>query len=514
MKNKRRKWILHVIAFVLIVAMLIPMTAPVSVQAADLYLAYQTDENRTAVTKLKTSQREKYRVSKMYLEEGQKVDLCFINAVLWENAQWKSSNPEVATVNNAGVITAVSAGVTEITLTYSRKYTGTEISASAMAYVGEENWDIRFLPIYAEEKEGYYEVEAGESIDFIFAGISEMDNPDLYSMSLTSSDEDVATVSRVSGLTVTTTKPGFVTVTLDIKNKVTGNIIHKKVMVKSLPVTIQEMPLTIQEKMDYLLKQLGVEPGKEVFFTVNQKACTEHVLTGDNKKNSCENCRTTNIVKQTWFKNIFGEVKVKYFPWHVKNPAGEKSYTGGSCFGFTCFAQWYLYADAIDETVTANVIGPVKFTKKNMENYVQPGDVLRISNLGHSLLVYSVEEDHLKVIDSNWTSGGTLPHCLVQLRMLKYDALFMKEDQVYIHRVTDSDVAGVYLGKTPGNTPDGPETSGPTNPETSGLTDPGEVKLGMLDLSATSWSTYNVGTNVEMGADKAYPIRHGSIFKI
>ena len=47
MKNKRRKWVQHVIAFVLVLAMLMPMAAPVSVQAAenDLYLAYAFKKN-------------------------------------------------------------------------------------------------------------------------------------------------------------------------------------------------------------------------------------------------------------------------------------------------------------------------------------------------------------------------------------------------------------------------------------------------------------------------------------
>jgi len=37
---------------------------------------------------------------------------------------------------------------------------------------------------------------------------------------------------------------------------------------------------------------------------------------------------------------------------------------------------------------------------------------------------------------------------------------------------------------------------------------------GTLDLSATSWSAYNVGTNVDMYAEKAYTIRHGAKLKI
>jgi maltodextrin utilization protein YvdJ len=55
MKKKRRKWLQHVIVFVLMFAMLMPMAAPISVQAAenDLYLAYQNTEIGKPVVQLK-----------------------------------------------------------------------------------------------------------------------------------------------------------------------------------------------------------------------------------------------------------------------------------------------------------------------------------------------------------------------------------------------------------------------------------------------------------------------------
>jgi len=494
MKSKKRSWIQHAIVFVLIIGMLLSMTSSVNVQAADLYLAYQTDENGTAVTKLKTAQREKYRVTKLYLEEGQNVDLCFINAVLWEKSQWYSSNPEVATVNSAGVITAVSAGVAEITLTYSRKITGTKISASAIVYVGEDNWDVQFLSLDAEEKDGYYEVKAGENIEFIFTGISKMDNPDIYSMSLESSDEEIGSVSL---LTLTTKKPGIVTVTLNIKNKVTGNIIHKKTRVKSW--------LTVQEKMDYMLEQLGVEKnGKDVFFTVNQKKCTAHT----DENNGCSNCSITEITQRSkdgWFNDIFGEVDVNCFPHHVWGDkySGETDYRGKSCFGFTCFAQWYLYADYIDEKITATWGKPVPFTKANMKNLVKPGDVLRVN--GHSVLVYSVEENYVMVIDSNWRKTGQ-SHCVVQMHELYYTHEKYAGYLTYIQRVTESDMAGAYGGKTTGITLSKPEVSEPSETTT--------LKYGILDLSSKGWTEYNVGLDKDMYADKAYTIRNGATFEI
>lgn len=391
-------------------------------QAADLYLAYQEDENGTAVTKLKTSQREQYRVTKLYLDTEQKVDLCFINAYLWKDARWTSSNPEVATVDNAGVITAKSSGVAEITLTYTRKVIGTKISASATVYVGEENWDIWFGSTGTEEKDGYYNVKKGESIDFIFSGINKMDNPDIYSMYLESSNKDIATISV---LTATIKKTGTATVTLNIKNKVTGNIIQKSVKVKCWGV---------QEKLDYLLERLGAVDGNIAYFTKNQKSCTNSFVYGHGQ--DCNNCLNSNVVKEKWFKDIFGYVNAGNFPSHTITRTGERNHLGYSCFGFACFAQWYLYADNYSENIKGREVKSVKFNKDNMLSYVQPGDVVRVN--GHSVVVYSVEADGLCVVDCNWNTSQTgekLKNCVVQKHCLEYSNSRYAGQMAYINRV-------------------------------------------------------------------------------
>jgi len=146
MKSKRMKWMQHMIVFVLVIAMLLPMSSPVSVQAAekDLYLAYQNTEYGESVVTLETPwEREDYKVTELFLRKGDKADLCFINASKWKEPKWTSSNSKVASVDSSGVITAVSDGVAEITLTYTKKgLLGKKVSASAMVYVGEGNWDI------------------------------------------------------------------------------------------------------------------------------------------------------------------------------------------------------------------------------------------------------------------------------------------------------------------------------------------------------------------------------------
>lgn len=191
-------------------------------------------------------------------------------------------------------------------------------------------------------------------------------------------------------------------------------------------------PDSVTGRMDSLLQKLGVQNGKKVYFTVNQKACEPSWESG----HGCDNCNMRDIAKTTWFKNLFGTVNVDNFPEHDVD-ASRHDHTGQSCFGFACFAQWYLYADSNTDKVTGERIAAVKFNKANMERYVQPGDVIRVN--GHSVLVYSIEKDGLMVIDCNWNSSGQL-NCLVQKHLLSYSNTRYADYMAYINRVKENGV--------------------------------------------------------------------------
>ncbi len=233
--------------------------------------------------------------------------------------------------------------------------------------------------------------------------------------------------------------------------------------------------LSVQEKMDQLYSLLGKK-----YFTVNQKACSTSRLSA----HGCDNCNMRDIADTTWFTKLFGTINVDNFPEHDVS-SSRRDHTGQSCFGFACFAQWYLYTDSNTDKVSAERIISVKFNKTNMEKYVQPGDVIRIN--GHSVLVYSIEKNGLMVIDCNWNSGGQL-NCLVQKHLLDYNNTNYAGYTAYINRVT-----GITEGKT-------------SSIEPLEL----EGNQGVLDLSATNWSAYNVGLDISMYADKAYTIYDGA----
>lgn len=247
---------------------------------------------------------------------------------------------------------------------------------------------------------------------------------------------------------------------------------------------------SVQQKMDNLCQLLGNK-----YCTVNQKAC----LTERESPHGCTNCNMRDITKTSWFTNLFGKVNVDNFPEHDVN-SSRRDNTGQSCFGFACFAQWYVYADSLTEKVESERVATVKFNKTNMQKYVQPGDVIRVN--GHSILVYSVEENGLMVIDSNWNMGGQL-NCIVQKHLIPYTNKYCAGYTAYINRVE-----GTVTEQKPSTTTPNPTVT--PNPNISSA----NKLYGTVDLSATTWSSYNVGLDKDMYADKAYNIKNNAKLEI
>ncbi len=182
-----------------------------------------------------------------------------------------------------------------------------------------------------------------------------------------------------------------------------------------------------------MLEKLGADDGT-AYFTVNRKACSSV----RKSSHGCTNCNVADIVQASWFKNLFGDVNVNYFPTHDVN-SSRRAYHGKSCFGFACFAQWYLFADSADEDVIGQRVATIKFNKANVQKYVLPGDVIRVN--GHSVVVYSVEEDGIVVVDSNWNTGNQL-NCVVQKHLIKYTSSYVSGYTAYVNRPTKASTLG------------------------------------------------------------------------
>ena len=184
---------------------------------------------------------------------------------------------------------------------------------------------------------------------------------------------------------------------------------------------LQNAP-SVQERLDDLVKKLD---GK--YFTVNQKACTSP---------STYNCGVMNIIKQSWLKDSFlggGSISTTQFP-KLTVSGSSKAQSGYSCFGFANFVLWHLYSDGIKDTVTAQTIATGKYSKDFLQENVKVGDALRImgTNGAHTVVVYSVDETGLTVLDSNFYLD-----CKVKKHLIKYNHASFLNRTVYVDRVVD-----------------------------------------------------------------------------
>ena len=241
MKNKIVKWMKYMIVFVLVIAMLLPMTAPVSVHAAEgLYLAYQNTETGKTVVNLKgASAKAVYKVTELNMSKGDCVDLCFINAsFLWYNAKWTSDNEKVATVNSAGVITAVGEGIAKITLTYDIRLSNKKESTSVTVYVGKDNWKLHIGTTASDIPESR-ELKVGRNLDLAFWGVSDWNSGKLFEIEWMTSDEKVLFVDKSTGV-ITALKPGTAKIAIRLFNKVSNITINDTIGVKVLPMAFSD----------------------------------------------------------------------------------------------------------------------------------------------------------------------------------------------------------------------------------------------------------------------------------
>ncbi|MBQ4556730.1 MAG: hypothetical protein IJA60_03675 [Clostridia bacterium] len=155
------------------------------------------------------------------------------------------------------------------------------------------------------------------------------------------------------------------------------------------------------------------------YFTVNQKTCTSSRV----DPHGCDNCSNSLIIQQKWFTDIFGTgLSVYQFPTHADYNWGvwNKGVHGGgkSCYGFTTFAQWYIFSNKITDDVEHEIIAQnITCNYDNMKKHARPGDAIRTSS-GHSMIFISCDKNDYRVLDCNgWLSD---PNCIVRSKTRSY----------------------------------------------------------------------------------------------
>lgn len=180
-------------------------------------------------------------------------------------------------------------------------------------------------------------------------------------------------------------------------------------MMRLLDKTEENKPVV--EKMDKLFELVGNK-----YFTTTQTACKDK----REGNHSCSKCLVSNVINASWFKEAFGTVNYANFPQQHYNETGTNN-NGWSCFGFTCFAQYYIFAENNTQKLTSEKVASGKFSKEFAKSNIQPGDVIRLEN-SHSALVYAVTEEGVVVIDSNADLNKL--NCLVEKHTIRYDGYY------------------------------------------------------------------------------------------
>lgn len=199
----------------------------------------------------------------------------------------------------------------------------------------------------------------------------------------------------------------------------------------------------LQARMDELVKRLlkankrahGNNSAQSAYFTTTGVALNKDIDT---------KCYNVNVISQKWFTDEFGFVNAKQFPAHLPGINSSDANTGYSCFGFACFAQWFMYKNSNTDWIVASQVEKGKYTEtfltgtnaKTGEANLQVGDIIRIyitkngKSYYHSMIFHSFTENGMKVLDCNLNSDNRV--CIEEVKF-KRDG--WNGNPVWIYRV-------------------------------------------------------------------------------
>ncbi len=221
------------LAFVMALAMVVSLAAPAAQSAfAATEFTYAEQESGKKVTSLS-------------MKVGETVDLKFIGVKDYKNytLEWVSSNPAVATVDKNGVITAVTDGVTEVTL----KVGDGTVYTSTPVRVGVGNVMNVVLGTSKDNTFAEYTLNLGETVDLNFYGVTDW-AAGKYACTWTSTNTEVATVDKMG--VVTPVAAGTTEVSVAIVDKATGVALNVAPVVVTVPDAMANLSYTVAQVSD------------------------------------------------------------------------------------------------------------------------------------------------------------------------------------------------------------------------------------------------------------------------
>ncbi len=147
-----------------------------------------------------------------------------------------------------------------------------------------------------------------------------------------------------------------------------------------------------EERLNSLINKLD---GKA--FTVSGDFCTSAHEENDN---------VGSVVATTWFKDLIGmgTIYTSNFPTIYWSSGTEGSRTGAQCYGFACFAHWYIFGQKNTDKVISKFEAKGPLTYDTLKKAC-PGDVIQTNRwgteYGHTMIFISCDSSGFKVLDAN-----------------------------------------------------------------------------------------------------------------
>ncbi len=210
------KHFMKFISVALVAAVMISMSVPAVKTYAAKEFTYAEQKTKAGVTQLEMKPEEQ-------------VDLCFLGAPDYSKYKrnWVSTNEDVATVDNMGVITAKAQGTAKISLVIGD---GTVyISEPVEVTVVSMNLTVGNS---SDKAMDILELKKGMALDLNFYGVTDWSaRKNVYLTEWISSDESVVTVEQSTGV-ITAEEEGISIVVFQIYDK------ERNILLSSSPVTV------------------------------------------------------------------------------------------------------------------------------------------------------------------------------------------------------------------------------------------------------------------------------------